>query len=60
MGGASLMGDEGRIWGMLIGALLIASLRNILNILNIQAFYQQVAVGAVIILAITMDRFRAK
>ena len=60
MGGASLMGGEGRIWGTVIGALIIASLRNILNLLNMQSFYQQVAIGAVIILAITIDHFRVK
>jgi hypothetical protein len=43
-----------------IGALLITALKNILNLLNIQSFYQQVATGLVIILAIIMDCFRVK
>lgn len=58
MGGTSLLGGEGGVRGTIVGALIIATLRNGLNLLNVQAFYQQFAIGLVIILAVVLDRFR--
>lgn len=58
MGGTSLFGGEGGIIGTILGALLISTLRNGLNLLNVQSFYQQLAIGLVIILAVALDRFR--
>jgi ribose transport system permease protein len=58
LGGTSLLGGEGKILGTLIGALIIAILRNGLNILNIYAFWQQVAIGFIIILAVFADQVR--
>lgn len=58
LGGTSLLGGEGAILGTLIGAFIIASLRNGLNILNIYAFWQQVAIGIIIILAVFADQVR--
>jgi ribose transport system permease protein len=56
MGGADLMGGEGSMIGAGIGALLISTLQAGLTFLNVQAFYQQVAVGVVIILALLFNR----
>ncbi|CAA9560716.1 MAG: Ribose ABC transport system, permease protein RbsC [uncultured Thermomicrobiales bacterium] len=58
MGGTSLFGGEGGVVGTIVGALIIATLRNGLNLLNVQAYYQQLAIGLVIILAVALDRFR--
>ncbi len=58
MGGTSLFGGEGGVVGTIIGALIIATLRNGLVLLNVQAYYQQLAIGLVIILAVALDRFR--
>ncbi len=58
MGGTSLFGGEGGVVGTIIGALIISTLRNGLNLLNVQSFYQQLAIGLVIILAVALDRFR--
>lgn len=58
LGGTSLQGGIGNIWGTLIGALIIASLRNGLNVLNINAYWQQVAIGAIVIFAVYADRVR--
>jgi ribose transport system permease protein len=58
LGGTSLLGGEGHILGTLIGGLIIASLRNGLNLLNIYAFWQQVIIGIIIILAVFADRLR--
>ena len=58
MGGTSLMGGEGGVIGTIIGALIISTLRNGLNLVNVQSFYQQIAIGLVIILAVALDRIR--
>ena len=58
MGGTSLFGGEGGVVGTVIGALIIATLRNGLTLLNVQSYYQPVAIGLVIILAVALDRFR--
>jgi len=57
IGGASLYGGIGSIPGTLIGALILGSLQNGLTLMNVQAFWQQVASGVVIILAVLLDRF---
>jgi ribose transport system permease protein len=59
MGGASLSGGRGSILGTVIGALIIATLTAGLTILNVQAFYQLIAIGTVIILAVLADRAEA-
>jgi ribose transport system permease protein len=58
MGGANLMGGEGSMVGAVIGAVLIATLQAGLTFLNVQAFYQEVAVGVVIILALLFNRLQ--
>ncbi len=58
IGGTSLFGGEGNILASLIGALLIATIRNGLNILGIPAFWQYVVTGLIIILAVSLDRLR--
>lgn len=56
IGGASLMGGKGSIVGTLIGAIILGALRNGLTLLNIQAFYQLLATGLIIIIAMLIDR----
>ena len=58
IGGTSLFGGEGNIVASLVGALIIATIRNGLTILGISAFWQNVATGAIIILAVYIDRLR--
>ncbi len=55
IGGASFMGGKGTIWGTLIGALLIAVIRNGLNLLGAQNDIQYIVIGAVIVLAVFID-----
>lgn len=58
LGGTSMSGGVGNIWGTLIGALIIASLRNGLNVMNINAYWQQVAIGVIVVMAVYMDQIR--
>jgi ribose transport system permease protein len=60
LGGTSLSGGRGWISGTLIGALLIGVLNNGLNLLGVSSFYQQVIKGAVILLAVLLDRAGTK
>ncbi len=60
IGGASLSGGSGTITGAMIGALIIGILRNGCNLLDISAFWQQVAIGAIIIIAVFMDQYKKK
>ncbi len=60
LGGTSLQGGVGNIWGSLIGALIIATLRNGLNVMNINSFWQQVVIGLIIIAAVYADQLRRK
>ncbi|MDZ7372356.1 MAG: ABC transporter permease [candidate division KSB1 bacterium] len=59
IGGTSLMGGQGTVSGVIIGAAVMGVLRNGLVLLGVSAFWQQVALGAVIILAVAMDRLRS-
>lgn len=60
IGGASFTGGKGTIWGTLIGALLMAVIRNGLNLMGASNDIQYIVIGAVIILAVTIDVFRNK
>ncbi|BCQ03969.1 ribose transport system permease [Propionibacterium sp. HGH0353] len=60
IGGASLSGGSGKASGTFIGAVLLAVIRNGLNILNVSSFWQQVVIGCVIALAVGFDVFRSK
>ncbi|MED1795797.1 MULTISPECIES: ABC transporter permease [Brevibacillus] len=60
LGGTSLSGGRGWIVGTLIGAMIIGVLDNGLNLLNVSSFYQSVVKGAVILIAVLLDRSKAK
>lgn len=60
IGGASLFGGQGTIGGTLIGAFLIALIRNGAVLLDINLFVQTVVIGVVIWLAVMWDRFRRR
>jgi len=55
IGGTSLLGGTGSAWGTLIGALLLGVLNNALDLLGVQAFWQEIAKGGIILLAVLFD-----
>lgn len=60
IGGTSFFGGRGTIANVLVGALILAILRNGLNLLNVSSFWQQVAIGAIVIAAVGLDVVRTR
>lgn len=56
LGGTSLAGGKGGLIGTVIGAIILGVLDNGMNLLNVSAFYQGVAKGVIILLAVLLDR----
>ena len=56
IGGTSLFGGQGSMVGTLIGAMLIGVLNNGLVILNVSPYYQQIVIGAIIVLSVYIDQ----
>jgi ribose/xylose/arabinose/galactoside ABC-type transport system permease subunit len=60
IGGTNLFGGRGSVLGTFVGALIMGVLQNGLNLLAVQSYYQQMAIGAVLILAVWLDRINAQ
>ena len=60
IGGTSLSGGRGSIWGTVLGAIIIGVLNNGLVLLNVSPFWQQVVKGFVILLAVIIDKMNQK
>lgn len=58
IGGTSMFGGEGIVWGSLVGAILMGVLRNGLNLLHVSPYWQMVAIGLVIVFAVSVDSLR--
>lgn len=58
IGGTSLMGGQGSVVGTLLGAFLMAIIRNGCNLLNVEVEWQQVLIGAMVIVAVFYDRWQ--
>lgn len=56
VGGTSLFGGRGGVFGTLVGALIIGVINNGMNLLNVSSFYQQIVKGGVILAALLIDR----
>jgi ribose/xylose/arabinose/galactoside ABC-type transport system permease subunit len=55
LGGVSIKGGDGTIFGMLLGTIILAILTNGMNMMGVNAFYQQVAIGIVILLSVLIS-----
>ncbi|WP_084697099.1 ABC transporter permease [Glaciibacter superstes] len=60
IGGASLVGGVGRVTGTIVGVLIIGVLNNGLNLLGVSPFLQQITIGVVIAVAVSMDVLRRR
>lgn len=60
LGGASLYGGEGKLYKSIIGVFIIVVLSNALNLMNVHSYWQQVAIGLVIIAAAAVDRLKRR
>jgi ribose transport system permease protein len=60
IGGASFFGGRGTVIGTFIGVLIMGFIRNGLNLLNVSVFWQEVAIGAIIIAAAFVDVLRRR
>jgi ABC-type xylose transport system permease subunit len=60
IGGTSLTGGRGRVFGALVGALLMGSLNNGMSLMNVPTFYQETARGVVLLLAVAADQLRRR
>lgn len=60
IGGTSFFGGKGRIFSVVIGGLIIGSINNGLNILQVQTYYQLVVMGGLIIAAVALDKLISK
>tara|TARA_B100000900_G_scaffold413590_1_gene437957 strand:- start:1958 stop:3304 length:1347 start_codon:yes stop_codon:yes gene_type:complete len=58
VGGTSLSGGSGRMFGTLIGAFIIAVIQNGMNLLGIKSYAQMFTLGAIIVLAVLLDKAR--
>lgn len=59
IGGGSLMGGRGTVWGAIIGALIMSEIRFGLNVLGMSPFIQQIVVGVILISAVYIDTLRS-
>jgi D-allose transport system permease protein len=57
IGGTSFFGGQGVIPKVLVGGIIIGIINNGLNMMGLSSFYQQIAMGSMIIVAVTLDRF---
>ncbi len=60
IGGTNLFGGRGSILGTMVGALIMGVLQNGLNLLAVQSYYQQMAIGAVLVLAVFIDQYQLR
>lgn len=60
LGGVSMSGGRAAVSGVLVGVLIMGIAENVMNLMNIQAFYQYVARGVILLLAVLLDNLRTR
>ena len=58
IGGTSLMGGEGKIWGTLIGAFVIGVIQNGMNLIGIESYLQKIILGLLILVALVIEKYK--
>ncbi|MBX4907555.1 MULTISPECIES: L-arabinose ABC transporter permease AraH [Rhizobium] len=59
LGGVSLAGGRATMSGVIVGVLIMGIAENVMNLLNIQAFYQYVVRGLILLIAVLLDNLRS-
>jgi L-arabinose transport system permease protein len=60
LGGVSLQGGKARIFGVLIGVLIMGTVENVMNLLDVDAFYQYLMRGLILLAAVLLDQLKAR
>ena len=60
IGGTSLMGGQGSVAGVLLGAMIMGVIRNGLVLMQVSSYWQELLIGAIIVLAATLDVLRSR
>ena len=60
LGGTSLYGGRGSVWGTLLAVLILGTLNNGLTLLDVSSFWQDVTRGVVLMLAVSLDQIRTR
>ena len=60
LGGVSLMGGRARIFGVVIGVLIMGTVENVMNLLNVDAFYQYLVRGLILLAAVLLDQLQSR
>lgn len=55
IGGTSFSGGIGTVQGAICGSIIIGVIKNILNLLSVQSYYQQIITGMIIVIAVILD-----
>ncbi len=58
LGGVSLLGGRATISGVVIGVLIMGTVENVMNLMNIDAFYQYLVRGAILLAAVLLDQLK--
>lgn len=60
LGGVSLQGGKARIFGVLIGVLIMGTVENVMNLLDVDAFYQYLMRGIILLVAVLFDQLNSR
>ncbi len=60
LGGVSLQGGKARIFGVVIGVLIMGTVENVMNLLNVDAFYQYLVRGLILLAAVLLDQLKMR
>ncbi|HEY4079781.1 MAG TPA: L-arabinose ABC transporter permease AraH [Burkholderiaceae bacterium] len=60
LGGVSLQGGKARIFGVLIGVLIMGTVENVMNLLDVDAFYQYLMRGIILLAAVLLDQLKTR
>jgi L-arabinose transport system permease protein len=60
LGGVSLQGGKARMFGVLIGVLIMGTVENVMNLMDVDAFYQYLMRGVILLVAVLLDQLKTR